>query len=471
MGLQIRLRHALGERVVEVRPRTIDSPLSIGRSKESDLQIPSVTVAARHCVLFVHDGQWVAQDLAGATSLNDAVLSGPAALHVGDVLTIGAGTAPATIEIDPAGVEAGRTGAPAVEMMATPLPAATPVRAPSRMPQAVGISAFGQSPPMGRISSATPPPPPPGATASAALDEDSVDWGLPAEPGPQRFYVPRRKQSTGPMIAVAVVASVVIIGGMFAVISYLRPPPPPVAKPKVTEEESRHLKSMFDMPGNSAPGKAHPAPHPQRAAPPADDSDDSSGSSSSAAPPDSPAVASAAPGVSPPSTVPDSDSAGDAELDDVEAAVIAGNAATAILKIDDYAQRHPGKNQTRLAKFETDCLDRLWWQRITQLCNKRAHLNKDIAQKAQDLRESQNAAFKAETAKDKQTLDVERQRTDDDLRNKMGYTDDAAPDISDRAQMAKLRAARNIDLFTLWGKKTAKYIRQTHGQTPWGGDE
>ena len=46
MGLQIRLRHALGERVVEVRPRSVELPLVIGRSKESDLQIPSVTVAA-----------------------------------------------------------------------------------------------------------------------------------------------------------------------------------------------------------------------------------------------------------------------------------------------------------------------------------------------------------------------------------------------------------------------------------------
>lgn len=477
MGLQIRLRHALGERVVEVRPRSIDLPLVIGRSKESDLQIPSVTVAARHCVLFVHDGQWVAQDLAGATSLNDVALSGPAALHVGDVLTIGAGNSPATIEIDPAGVEAGRTGAPASEMMATPLPVAAPVRAAvaSRMPQAVGISAYGQSTrPMGRMMPAAPPPPPP-TTAVAEEDEDAVGWGLPADPGSQRFYVPRRKQNHGPMIAFGLVAACVIIGGAIAIVRYLQPPPAPPAAPppKVVEEEVHHFKNMFDVPdGGSSPTRAPATPRPQRPTPPADNSDDNSGSSSSP-PPNSPPVSSAAPGA-PASSSGDSDSdpdADDPDINEVEGAVVAGDPATAILKMDDYAQKHPGKNQARLKKFENDCLDRLWWARITQLCNKRAHLYKDIAQKAKDLREATTAAFKAETLKDQQALELERQRSDDVLRKEMGYSDDAAPDISDKAQMTSLRAARSPDLFAPWAKKTAKYIRQSHGLTPWGGDE
>jgi hypothetical protein len=113
----------------------------------------------------------------------------------------------------------------------------------------------------------------------------------------------------------------------------------------------------------------------------------------------------------------------------------------------------------------------LWWQRVTQLCNKRAHLYKDIALKAKDLREATTASFKAETTKEEQALEVERQRSDDVLRKEMGYSDDAAPDISDRAEMNKLRAARSADLFAPWAKKTAKYIRQNHGTTPWGGDE
>ena len=123
MGLQIRLRHALGERVVTLRPRSSDRPLVIGRSTEADLQIPSVAVGARHCVLFVHEGKWVVQSVAGDTALNGAAVKRPMHLHVGDVYDRGRRVS-ATIEIDPAGVEEGRTGVPVGEVIARPAPTA-----------------------------------------------------------------------------------------------------------------------------------------------------------------------------------------------------------------------------------------------------------------------------------------------------------------------------------------------------------
>ena len=193
MGLQIRLRHSLGERVVEVRPRTVERPLVVGRSKEADLQIPSVTVASQHCALFVHDGQWVVQDLGGGTLINGGPVEGPTALQVGDVLSIGGGNAPATIEIDPAGVEAGRTGAPAAEVIAVAVPMAAPAyAAPGRVPQAIAVQGF--APPArsaGRPLQAPPPPPPPGGYPAA--NEDSLDgWGDAgtSDSVPQRRYFP-----------------------------------------------------------------------------------------------------------------------------------------------------------------------------------------------------------------------------------------------------------------------------------------
>ena len=423
-------------------------------------------------MLFVHDGQWVVQDVAGATSLNDAALSGAAALHVGDVITIGTGNSPATIEIDPAGVDAGRIGAAAVEMVATPLPVAAPVAAAagsSRMPQAVGISAYGQSPrPMGRMMPPAPPPPPPGAQTAVAEDEDAVDWGLPADTSRQPFYVPRQKQNAGPMIAFGVIAAVAIIGGMIGVISYLKPPPAPA--PVACAENRRggaetpqeYLYDAGQTARRAAPAATCYAAGQQRrqfrnlfvffAA------GYECGAGVNAAPP--------APAASAPDSADDSD-AGDPDLEEVEGAVIAGDPATAILKLDDYAQKHPGKNQAKLKKFENDCLDRLWWQRVTQLCNKRAHLYKDIALKAKDLREATTASFKAETTKEEQALEVERQRSDDVLRKEMGYSDDAAPDISDRAEMNKLRAA-HAQICSPRGRKrppsiSARTTGQRHG--------
>ncbi len=485
MGLQIRLRHALGERVVEVRPRTVDRALVIGRSKEADLQIPSVTVAAQHCVLFVHEGQWVVQDMVGGTLLNDAPIAGPTALYVGDILTIGGGTAPATIEIDPAGVEAGRTGAPAAESVATPLPTAAPVAASaatSRAPQAVAAPGYGRAPT--RPMTASMPsafPPPLGAQTAGAGDEDSVDWnfassGDPSSPAPRRRKPPQ--SNLGAMVAVGVIAVVVIVGVTIAIISYTRPAPPSPAPKKIVEDDSRHVHSIFDIP-NDKPTKARPrakAPAPTR--PPAAVPDSSDDSSSATPPPaDAPtAVASAAPtpvpasGSSAPADDPDSH-ADDPDWNSVDEASGQGDHATALLKFDDYARKHPGKNSAQLKKFEDDALSTLWFQRITELCNKRARCTKDIADKERDLRESRDAAFKAQTAREKQAAEVERQRADDTLRNKMGYTAEAAPDIADKQQMASLRQNRNPDLFADWSKKTAHYIRQNHGQTPWGGEE
>ena len=113
MSLQVRLRHALGERLVDLAERSAERPLIIGRAREADVKVPSVTVGNEHCVLFVHEGQWVLQDTSGgATYINGSALDGPTPLCVGDVITLGSDGNPATLEIDPAGAAAGRTGYP-----------------------------------------------------------------------------------------------------------------------------------------------------------------------------------------------------------------------------------------------------------------------------------------------------------------------------------------------------------------------
>src|SRR5688500_1848938 len=102
MGLMVRLHHALGERVLELPDRTVDDPLVVGRAADADIQIPSINVAPRQVVLFVHEGHWVVQDAPGSTGtlVNGAALSGARALHGGDVLTLGTETNAPTIRID-----------------------------------------------------------------------------------------------------------------------------------------------------------------------------------------------------------------------------------------------------------------------------------------------------------------------------------------------------------------------------------
>ena len=79
MALQIRLRHALGERTLEIPVRRIERPLIIGRRGDADLQIPSSFVAPHHAQIYVHKGIWVVDGSPGAaTFVNGRRIDSPA---------------------------------------------------------------------------------------------------------------------------------------------------------------------------------------------------------------------------------------------------------------------------------------------------------------------------------------------------------------------------------------------------------
>src|SRR5687767_6400910 len=105
MGLQVRLRHALGARMLEIEPRNAGRPITIGRLPGADIQVPVGTVAPSHCVMYMEGDQWVIQDVGSSTGtyVNGAAISGPVYLNLGDVVSLGQGEASPVIEIDPMG--------------------------------------------------------------------------------------------------------------------------------------------------------------------------------------------------------------------------------------------------------------------------------------------------------------------------------------------------------------------------------
>src|ERR1700734_1572260 len=114
MPLPIEVNHVLGRRSLTLAYRDVDAPVTVGRSRECDIQIPSVAVGTTHCMLFVHEGQWLLQETPDSVlSVNGQQITGPVALQIGDVIGIGPGAKPPTIQIDPAAAAAGKTG-PAV---------------------------------------------------------------------------------------------------------------------------------------------------------------------------------------------------------------------------------------------------------------------------------------------------------------------------------------------------------------------
>src|SRR4051794_6100779 len=208
MPLQIRVRHALGERLMDLPDRTVEGPAIVGRSSACDVQMPSVNVAPRHCALFRHEGRWAVQDLGGTTGtfIKGKPVTGPTFLHVGDVITVGSESTPPTIEVDPAAAAEGRTGwagetpAPAVPPMPPSGSPSTrrgthpPAHPTQHMAGGIGaaVPAYGASsaaygaPPAGFAQAA------PGSGWSNAADPDTIDmstWqSAPASPG--GYYPP-----------------------------------------------------------------------------------------------------------------------------------------------------------------------------------------------------------------------------------------------------------------------------------------
>jgi hypothetical protein len=246
MPLQIRVRHALGERLMELPDRTVEGPVVVGRSASSDVQIPSVNVVPRHCALFRHEGRWVVQDLGGTTGtfVNGQPVTGPTPLHVGDVITVGAEATPPTIEVDPAAAAEGRTGwageLPATAAMPPPALPRTPSsrqRMPAHPARPMQHAAGAAVPAYGATSAAYGAPPAGFSQAApgtggwpSAADGDTIDMSTwqSSSPPTVGYSAPsyrRRKQGTPVVgILVGLLICAAIVGGAYWLIRH-RPPP------------------------------------------------------------------------------------------------------------------------------------------------------------------------------------------------------------------------------------------------------
>jgi hypothetical protein len=256
MGLQIRVRHALGQRVIELPDRGVDRPLVVGRAANVEVQVPSAAVAPKHCALFLHDGYWAVRHLAaagGGTFVNGEAVEGSRYLQIGDVIALGADPAAPTIGVDPAAAAAGRTGyagadalqaaegpdtatpqvpavdhgfpapaAPAPVSYAAPVYAqpgvaqpgyAQPGYAPSGYAAPVAGQAPGYAPAAGYSPAAGYAPPADYADRPAESADDGVDYQPPAATA-GRLYTGRRRQSAGAGVVVFMVLAVLAVGGL-----------------------------------------------------------------------------------------------------------------------------------------------------------------------------------------------------------------------------------------------------------------
>lgn len=480
MGLPILLRHALGERTLDLPPRAAEQPVVIGRASGADVSVPSVKVSSRHAVLFVHDGYWVIQD-AGSTHgtfVNGRRIDQPTYLQVGDVVTVGPDGSHGTITIDPEGSAAGRTG----YIPGDPAAAATPEYA-ATSPAAPGVPPSYPSPAGGYVTTPTAAygyaPETGGPVDPYAQQPAASDWVAASVPAPRRRY--RRpappQSSVGAVIGTLV--SVGIVGGAGWLVykrftqppvivvqqpapppaQVIPPPPPPPTKapPKTSIFEFGGLEKQPPATATGEPELEDPTGQPEL--PPAE------AGTGSASPP----RAATTQGTTKPAAEPEP--VNDPAWKSVQGAYNDRDPAIAILQFDAYAEANPGKMTRTLGEYTDAMTDRIWWQRIDQLLDHREAVKDQLAKVETEINQEPNASYRQSTLEPERIKLVERlNKVQQDLKA-MGYESDKPPPLFDEEEMRRLRRDRDATYYAQWKTRVLRHIRRTHGQYPWANEK
>jgi pSer/pThr/pTyr-binding forkhead associated (FHA) protein len=431
MGLQLRVRHALGARVVEIDPRGPQRPIVIGRTAEADVQVPIGTVAPAHCVLYMERDQWVIQDNGSSTGtyVNGSPISGPVYLNFGDVVTLGESDAAPTIEIDPMGIA----------RRARPVAGGPEGRQPQpteQEPQALYPDA-----------------------ARDLSQRQENDW--PAEEGDtvvdlggasrsgfrRRRAAPKQRDYVG--ITVGAALAIILLAWIVVAKMMKDDEPQQAAAPAVQDVRggSKGGKNIFDFPETDKTkpkASAEPTVLPPVAVAPAEET-----------PRPTPAPADTDP----------------ERMTDEWKAVVDANAPAekpgkALWTIVDYRRLHPGKFEAELKQYEDAAFDRLWWERIKELCELRDSLQMEIDKKNSEIAQETEAGFKAKLVKEKDFLQFRRQNAIEALTQEMGYAAKEPPNLFDPAQLANLRQKRIPETYEGWKRRVISSLMRTRG-LPW----
>ncbi len=426
MGMQVRVRHVLGSRLIDIEARDADRPIRVGRSADCDIRVPVGTVAPTHCVLYMHEGQWVLQDGGSpwGTYVNEHRTVEPVYVKSGDVITLGVGTTAPRIELDPMG--GGRpTGSGAVRPAVPTLFAPSPQPKPTE-PQPV-----------------TEDPSPEQADDYWPLDQQTSALGS----SPRRRMARKRGMDQGTFVAIGVVIAAMLILAAWLTIHQIgirreaerarQTPQPATAGPAGGQ------KSIFDFPPE--PAQRMPAtPTPSARI---DRSDN----------------------VAPAHPAEPADPRKQEEAWKLLMEARDGDdMARLIWTIEDYRTHHPGEFEAELRQYLAEALDRLWWDRIRELDDTRRRLAAEMADLDLQIAAETEAEHKAKLQKERQRLEGQRAMANGVLTADMGFSGEVAPNIADPGQLSMGRIERDRARYEAWAAAVLRSVKTTR-RLPWQG--
>lgn len=135
----------------------------------------------------------------------------------------------------------------------------------------------------------------------------------------------------------------------------------------------------------------------------------------------------------------------------------------ALLRIDDYEKLHPGVLTAQLNTLRDAVVDRLWFERISQLWRQRESLVKELAQVDQALVDETNESYKQNTIiPKKKALQDTFNSVSDTLEKEMGYTAPKAPMLHDDNDLSRLRRYRVPDYYKQWKAQVLDSVHRRH---------
>jgi hypothetical protein len=366
--------------------------------------------------------------------VNGSAISGPVYLNFGDVVSLGEAEGGPTIEVDPMGTARRARGAVGGQEGRPALPT-------EQEPQAFyenRVSAAGDAETPGQSDW-------PVATDEGAEGQALVDMGGAASGYRRRR--PVRKQGSHVGITIAAAVAVILLG-WFIVAQLMKEDEPKQAAqpaPQDVRGADKGGKNIFDFPeGDKAKAKTQ--------------------GEGAVLPP----VAVAPVEETPRPTATDNDP--ERQTDEWKAVVDANyrseKPGKALWTIVDYRRLHPGKFETELKQYEEAAFDRLWWERIKELCEQRDSLATEIEKKNTEIAQETEAAYRQKLEKEKQFLQLRRQTAMETLTQEMGYAGKEAPNLFDAVQLANLRQKRIPETFEGWKRRVINSLMRTRA-LPW----
>jgi len=500
MGLQLRVTHSLGEKLVELEARSADQAIVVGRASNAEVQVPSANISKRHCLLFVHEGRWVVKDAdsPSGTFLNGKRVTGPSVVKSGDTVALGGGANPPTLTVDPHHVGVNEE----VEEPARPAPApvasspratwAPPASFPSGggmppplMPQPAPTAGFAREDDSDNIFGAPGAPPAPayvqpgaygmgGAVPgyvmpAAAPPQD--EWGTSTASHRPRRRVVKPKGTSGTSIAImAVIFVLVLAAGIPLLYNWykksIEPIPPKIITlpPRGPGQEKKPGTIFEENPSRPQSGKAEPG-----TVGPTSEASNAAPEKVKTAPR---IAARPAPATS---AAPEMEPAfdkrrEDPEWDAVERARTIEDPVLAIVRFADYKDRFPDSpNNKDIDRYTDDALDLLWWKRLAELFAERDAARKEIASRKLDISQSSDAEFKKGLEKEIVQFAQARDAAEEIIRNQMKFAAQAPPNLYDSQDLAIARKGRDQKYYEeTWKPQVLKGIKSSRGQRlPW----